>query len=64
MGDSERENGVQEFSNVNEEDETWNDMKHDSSRGKESISLVKRLTHSGSGVLPECIFSIVTGCVA
>ena len=56
MGDSERENGVQEFSNVNEEDETWNEMKHVSSRGKESISLVKRLTHSGSGVLPECIF--------
>ena len=49
-------NGVQEFPNVKVEVETQKEMKHDSSHEKENISLVKELTHSGSGGLPESIF--------
>ena len=41
------------------EDETQKEMKQDSSHGKGNISLVKELTHSGSGGLPESIFALV-----
>ena len=56
-------NGVQEFPNVKKKDVTLKEMKHNSSHGKENISLFKELTHSGSGVRPKSIlFAIVTNC--
>ena len=42
--------GAQEFPNVKKKDEALKEMKHDPSHRKE---MIKGLTHSGSGVLPE-----------
>ena len=53
IDDPERMNGVQEFPNVRE---TLKGMKQDLSHGKANISLVKGLSFSGSGVLPEAFF--------
>ena len=49
--DSWRRNGEEQFPDVKEKDETWREMNGDTPREKASISLVKGLTHSGSGVL-------------
>ena len=51
MADSERKNGVGEIPDMKENNGVVKEPSHDPPLGKANMSVVKGLTHSGSGVL-------------